>query len=140
MKNIFFQCERARCVLHVTFPSHTTNMSGGYARLRRDRSFMDKPDSGWLHHDDALQAGEEGIFYSFPVTVCCVVCLCVCVCVSYVGGSSSRSGKIEVCVCVCVCLCVCVCVCVCVCCSSCDHLSLSLSLSLSLFASTAAAL
>ena len=38
-------------------------------RLRRGESFMVKPKDGWLHDDAALTAGDEGIFYSFPVTV-----------------------------------------------------------------------
>ncbi|EGD83236.1 hypothetical protein PTSG_03868 [Salpingoeca rosetta] len=33
---------------------------------RRDHSFMDKPESGWLHDDTPLSAG-QGLFYSFPV-------------------------------------------------------------------------
>ncbi len=30
---------------------------------------MQAPSGGWLHDDSALTAGNEGIFYSFPVFV-----------------------------------------------------------------------
>lgn len=45
-----------------------------YNRLNRDTSsmkresdFTQEPKSGWLHQSEALEAGEEGIFYSFPL-------------------------------------------------------------------------
>lgn len=35
--------------------------------LRRSNNIMERPKEGWLHDDAALTAGDEGIFYSFPV-------------------------------------------------------------------------
>jgi hypothetical protein len=35
---------------------------------KRDKSFMSKPEHGWLHDDRGLAAG-QGFFMSFPVKV-----------------------------------------------------------------------
>jgi hypothetical protein len=131
---------------------HTRIMSDTYNHLRRDRSFMEKPETGWLHEDDAMVAGDEGIYYSFPLQVSVSGCR--------TGPSKQRAGGADVrdrqseqvagvvgesatnstdlrrlparslCARVCgVCVpCALLCVCVCVCCRSISEASSSTSL------------